>query len=365
MHSIMTAYEQRMVIKGSRVIGSGVQNAERNAILINDGIIENILSSGAVPAHVRVYNFDGHVIAPYLCDYHLHFPGSARNSLDRIAERLLAHGIGKAYDGGDAAGAGLDAKKELCGTVDVVSAGHGLYKTGMYGKYLGRGVIGTEDAIRAIDALLSAGVDYIKIVQSGIYDPETDRITAGGFERRELRKMIAYAQDKGLAVFCHVNGAAAVQEAVAEGVSAVIHGLHVSDATLSEMQARGILFIPTLQAFRSIGRRSGSAAAKHNIERTVDGHTAAVSRAYEKGVKVLPGSDAGPQFIPYGTSFIEELRLMTKAGIPYDDVIGTACIGPLERSQQADLLVLEGLAIRQVIRRGKFLTQGQHEQVDF
>jgi len=365
MRSMMTAYEQRMVIKGSRVINAGVQHAGRNAVLINDGIIEDILSADAVPSHVRVYDFEGHVIAPYLCDHHLHFPAPARNSLARIAERLLAHGIGKAYDGGDAAGAGLEAKKELCGTIDVVSAGQGLYNTGTYGKYIGRGVIGIKNAMRAIDALLSAGVDYIKIVQSGIYDPETDRITAGGFERRELRKIIAYAQDKGLRVFCHANGAMAVQEAVEEGASAIIHGLHVSDATLSEMQDRHVLFIPTLQAFRSIRRRSGSTAARNNLERAVDGHTASVSRAYEKGVQVLPGSDAGPQFIPYGTSFIEELRLLTKAGIPYDDVIRTACIGPLERSQQADLLVLDGLTISHVISRGKFFAQGQHEHTEF
>ncbi len=146
-----------------------------------------------------------------------------------------------------------------------------------------------------------------------------------------------------------------VQDAVEEEVSASIHGLHVSDATLSEMQAKHVRFIPTLQAFRSIGRRSGSTAAKNNLERAVDGHTATVCRAYEKGVTVLLGSDAGPHSFLIAYLFIEEWRLMIGVGISNDDAIRTACIGPLERSPQADLTVLDGLTISQVIKRGKFL----------
>jgi len=337
----MSAYNQRMVIRGGRVISSGARGANNNTILINDGSIEDIIPADAVPRQVNVCDFPGHVISPYLCDYHLHFPALERNSFARVAERLLAHGIGKAYECGDAAGTGLKAKKELCGNRDVVSAGQGLYKTGAYGKYRGRGVTGIEDARRAIEALISGGVDYIKIVHSGIYDPQADRITEGGFERSELREMIAYAQDNGLRVFCHANGAAAVREAVEEGASAVIHGLHVSDDTLSEMHDKKVLFIPALQAFRSIGRLPISSAAKNNLERATDGHLAAVSRAYEKVVTVLPGSDAGPQAIPYGASFIDELRLIVKAGISYDEVMNIASVSPLERSQQADLLILE------------------------
>jgi len=88
----------------------------------------------------------------------------------------------------------------------------GLYKAGSYGKYIRQCIANIEHARSVIEALISAGVDYIKIVHSGIYDPETDRITAGGFERSELGEMIAFARDEGLAVFCHANGARATRE---------------------------------------------------------------------------------------------------------------------------------------------------------
>lgn len=346
---------QRIIVRGCRIVSHGGPAFDKKSVLIRDGLIEDILPDDEVPADARVYDFPGQVISPCFCDYHLHFSAPAATSLSEIEGRLHAHGITKAYDGGDAAGIGLDVRNRLADTIEIVSSGKGLFKAGGYGKYIGQAVRDTEQAKSAIDSLLDAGADYIKIVQSGIYDSKTDSITAGGFDRRELRAMIGYAKDNGLAVFCHANGAAAVEEAVEEGASAIIHGLRVSDDTLSEMRDRNVLFIPTLQAFRSIRRLPGSHGAVKNLERAVDSHLAAVSRAYEKGVKVLPGSDAGPAFIPYGISFIEELRLMLQAGIPYEDVIRSSAAGPLERNVPADLLVLEGLELKGVFLRGKLL----------
>jgi imidazolonepropionase-like amidohydrolase len=307
----MEGHEQYLLIRADKILSPAQQGERLHSVLIKDGFIEDILSGNAVPDNVKTFNFPGHVIAPCFCDYHLHFSASARGSVPQTADKLLAHGIRKTYEGGDTTGAGLKAKKDLHGKLEVVSAGQGLYKAGRYGKYIGQCIKNIEHARSVIEALISAGVDYIKIVHSGIYDPETDRITAGGFERSELGEMIAFARDEGLPVFCHANGARATREAVEAGASAIIHGLYVSDETLSEMAEKNIVCIPTLQAFRSIGRLPGSAAAKNNLERPVDGHLAAVSRAHAKGVKVLPGSDAGPQFIPYGTSFIEELMVIT------------------------------------------------------
>jgi imidazolonepropionase-like amidohydrolase len=202
--------------------------------------------------------------------------------------------------------------------------------------------------------LISEGIDYLKIVQSGIYDPESDRVTAGGFAPGDLAAMIAYARSKGLAIFCHANGARAVSEAVQAGVSAIIHGLQVLDETLSEMARKKIAFIPTLHAFKSLHHLYSGEEARRNISRALDGHMAAAMKAYEAGVKVLPGSDAGPQFIPYGDSFISELALLLRSGMPYDAIIRSASAGPLQKLQDADFLVLEGLKIREIILRGIF-----------
>jgi imidazolonepropionase-like amidohydrolase len=260
-----------------------------------------------------------------------------------------------AYEGGDAAGAGLSAKKDLADRIEIRASGPGLYREGGYGKYIGRGVKDVGQAKSEIKALMSAGVDYIKIVHSGIYDPEADRITAGGLGRSELGEIMAYVRDSGLAAFCHANGSTAVQEAVDQGASAIIHGLHVSDETLSLMAEKRVVFIPTLRAFQSLRSLAKGAASLRNLEQAIEGHIAAVGRAHALGVKVLPGSDAGPRSIPYGTSFRDELGLLLKAGIPFEDVLRNASACVIEREQQADLLILEGMAIRHAVRQGEFL----------
>ena len=351
----MKGHNQRILIRGDRVISSGDADSHANAVVINGGLIDDILTEDSVPADTKIYDFPGRVITSCFCDYHLHFPASAGASASGIADTLLAHGINRAYEGGDATGAGLAAKKDLAGRLEILASGFGLYKKGGYGKYIGRGVKDIEQAKSEIESLISAGADYIKIVHSGIYDPETDRITAGGFERSELAEMTAFVRDRGLAVFCHANGAGAVQEAVDLGAAAIVHGLRVSDETLSIMADKRVVFIPTLQAFQSLRSLAGSTASMRNLEQAVEGHLDAVGRAHAKGVKVAPGSDAGPRFIPYGTSFCDELRLLMMAGIPCEDVLRNASACALERDQPADLLILEDLEIRHVVRRGEIL----------
>jgi len=350
----MKGHNQRILIRGDRVISRGDADPHANAVVINGGLIADILTEDSVPADTKIYDFPGHVITSCFCDYHLHFSASAGASASGIADTLLAHGINKAYEGGDATGAGLAAKKDLAGRLEILASGFGICKKGGYGKYIGRGVKDIEQAKSEIEALISAGVDYIKIVHSGIYDSETDRITAGGFERSELGEIIAYVKDRGLAVFCHANGAGGVREAVDLDATAIVHGLHVSDETLSIMADKRVVFIPTLQAFQSLRSFAGSTASMRNLELAVEGHLDAVGRAHAKGVKIAPGSDAGPRFIPYGTSYFDELRLLMKAGIPFEDVLRNASAWAIERDQPADLLILKGLEIRHVVRRGEF-----------
>ena len=100
--------------------------------------------------------------------------------------------------------------------------------------------------------------------------------------------MIAYVRDRGLPVFCHVNGTEAVQEAVDQSASAIIHGLHVSEETLFLIADKRVMFIPTLQAFQSVRSFAGNDVSLRNLEEAVEGHMAAVGRVHAMGVKVMP-----------------------------------------------------------------------------
>ncbi len=156
------------------------------------------------------------------------------------------------FEGGDNKLLGLRAKKQLNARLDIKTSGHAIYKRNTYGSYLGRGVANAREAGELIRQLRDEGVDYIKLVHSGIFEPATGRITSGGFEKQELRSIAAEARSSGLEIMCHANGEQAIREAVDAGVSSIIHGLRVSNETLLVMAERGTSLIPTVNAFASL-----------------------------------------------------------------------------------------------------------------
>jgi imidazolonepropionase-like amidohydrolase len=350
----MTIHDRGTLIKADRIIGFEGDSGKYRFLLMRQGLIDNVFSEEPSLSNITFLDCTGSVIAPCFCDYHLHFPARSIASADTVIDMLLSYGIVRAYEGGDRQDAGLEMKQIAAGRLDIAAAGHALYKEGGYGRYIGKGVRDAVHARGVIDELIAGGADYLKVVHSGIYEPESDRITEGGFEPDELRQIIAYAGERGMNVFVHANGDKAVRGAVRAGAFAVVHGLNVSDDALSEMAEKKIVLIPTLCAFQRLQDLHETEGAKRNISRTLDRHMAAVNRAYERGVKVLPGSDAGPEFIPYGESFLAELGLFFKSGILYEDVVGSASARPISKSHSADFLVLESLTIKEVVLGGMF-----------
>ncbi|MEN8263083.1 MAG: amidohydrolase family protein [Nitrospirota bacterium] len=322
------------------------------SIQIEDGVIKEVRDTGCFGTHREVIDFSGYTLSPCFCDYHLHFFEKKQESLNVISDTLISYGITKVIEGGDSEFAGFNAKSLLKSRVDIVTAGFAVYKQGTYGQYIGRGVANIREARELIAWLHAEGVSYIKIINSGIFRPGSGEITPGGFEKDELREIVTYAKERGLDVECHANGEGAVGDAVEAGVSSVIHGMNVSEETLSMMSDKDIKFIPTINAFLSLSGTTLDSVSGKNIEEAVDGHLSAVKSALEKGVRVLPGSDSGASFIPYGSSYLAELLMFRKAGLSDKDILLSAVKGRLRKGDKADFLVLKGLEPVKVFRSG-------------
>jgi imidazolonepropionase-like amidohydrolase len=326
------------------------------AIKIKDGIITDIACSTQADHNVKVIDFSGYTVAPCFCDYHLHFFKKNTGRIKEITDDLTSYGIAKVYDGGDPHGYGMDVKKSSADRIDVHTAGHALYKQGSYGKYIGRGVGSLQEADDSIKVLYQSGADYIKVVNSGVFEPADGTISPGGFSTRELKHIVASGGAKGLHVACHANGHVAVKGAIEAGVSTLIHGLGVSDESLAVMAEKGIAFVPTVNAFAGLALKESEKKVHGNVRKAVAQHLSAVKKAYEKGVSVLPGSDSGPAVIPYGSSFHKELNLFQQAGMSIEKILLSAAAGKLERGAKADFLILDGLAVKLVCRGGFFST---------
>lgn len=328
-------------------------------ISVENGMIQAISDSMQGIVEREIIDFSDLMLSPCFCDYHLHFSGKAKDKAEAFGSTLLGHGISKAYEGGDKGLSGLSLKETLQENIRIKTSGYALYKKGGYGSAIGRGVADVAEAVVAINELHDLSVDYIKIIHSGVYEPESDMITAGGFEADELARIVAYARERGLEVYCHANGESAVREAVDAGVTAVIHGLYVNDSTLSAMATKKVSFIPTIYAFQSLLSLVKNDNARHCLEKTVQAHLSAVKRAYELKVRVLPGSDSGPRFIPYGSAYHGELRMFLLAGIPFEDLLLSAAAGQLNVGAPADFVLLDNISVVHVVIRGRFMPQQQ------
>ena len=68
---------------------------------------------------------------------------------------------------------------------------------------------------------------------------------------------------------------------------------------------------------------------------------------------VLPGSDSGPHFIPYGKAYHEELGLFKKAGLSEEYILSSAVANQFRTGMQADFLVIKGLEIEKIFILGE------------
>jgi len=109
-------------------------------------------------------------------------------------------------------------KEMLRESLDVRTAGYAVYRKNTYGKFIGKGVDGLDEARGLIDYLCKEGADYFKLINSGIFNAETAMITSGGFGRDELREIVRHATERGLEVVCHANGDRQISDAVSAGV---------------------------------------------------------------------------------------------------------------------------------------------------
>jgi len=340
----MTESREFFLKAASLLTGQGL--VRNKALHIKNGIISGFPDDYLINKTANVLDYPDHVITPCFCDYHLHFFNDSPEFIAAIARDLITSGIKSVLEGGDKHLTGLKLKNQLQDRLNIKSAGCAIYKKGTYGQFIGKGVKNVSEASELINQLHREEVDYIKIINSGIFDPETGEITPGGFERRELKDIVGHAKDRDLKVACHANGDQAVRDAVDAGASYIIHGLHVSDDTLSEMAAKGTSFVPTVNAFMSLHSIATDKESRENIREAVEIHVEAVGLAYVKGVKLLPGSDSGPACIPYGKAYQDELYFWQRAGIPIEHILSSAAVAPFKQGQKADFLVLDGLEVK-------------------
>ena len=151
-----------------------------------------------------------------------------------------------------------------------------------------------------------AGADFIKIMTTGIMDFNAHgAVTGTPLDVAEVKEMVHIAHEEGMNVMSHTNGDYGVQAAVEAGVDSLEHGNYMNEDSLAMLAQSHTVWVPTLVTVRNLmgdGRYEDEVlwpiieSAKENVR-----------KAFQFGIKVAPGSDAGAYRVLHGQGIQDEM----------------------------------------------------------
>ncbi len=215
---------------------------------------------------------------------------------------------------------------------------------------------GVEEVRKKVREILRAGAEVIKVCSTGGVLSPTDHPEFTQFTEEELRVMVQEGEfRRGVKVMAHAQGAEGIKNAVRAGIHSIEHGIYLDDEAIDLMLEHGTFLVPTLLAplaVVEIGEATGAMPeyGLRKAKESIEAHRDSIARAYEAGVTIAMGTDAG--VMPHGTN-LRELSLMCDIGMnPMEAIVATTktaseClgwddkIGTVEEDKLADLIILD------------------------
>jgi imidazolonepropionase-like amidohydrolase/ABC-type multidrug transport system permease subunit len=415
------------LIQNARIFVGDGRVIESGSVLIRKGKIEQIYEGAAPDAKTlkaEPLEAAGKTILPGLIDVHVHLGASGGfyddqsksydpKNAERALQSYLYSGVTAVRSAGDSvddmlklrrlygSGEKLGAELFLCGPLFTAEGGHGT----QFAKFIPEafrasflaGFVRTpksaEEARQQVDALALQRIDAIKaVLESGVPGYPFNRL-----EVNVLEAVVSEAKAKNLPISIHTGNAADVADAVKVGGSSVEHGSfmdEISDETLAEMKAKGIVLDPTLsvaEGFKSFSRGDTTLLKRSLVQQvspkdliagteraavdekwaglreglahypmTVEQGGANVLKAWRAGVTLVTGSDAGNFLVLHGPTVQHEIELWVAAGIPVEVALQAATsnaakllradsrFGTIEKGKEATLLLVDGNPLQDV-----------------
>ena len=214
---------------------------------------------------------------------------------------------------------------------------------------------GVDGVRRKVREVIRAGADVIKICATGGVSSPHDHPFDEAYSEEELEAFVKEARaSRGKKVMVHAQGAAGINNALRAGVHSIEHGTLIDDEGIRLMVDNGAFLVPTLL----VGHYARNMAPQNRerpawVMRTAMDLISAVDdqlkRAYEAGVKISMGTDAG--VMPHGFNLMELGLMCERTGmspmeaIKSSTMVAAEClemadqIGSLEAGKLADVII--------------------------
>ena len=378
-----------LIHNGTLIDGNGGEPVAETAVLVKENRIHAVGHKRDIflpDADIEMVDAKGGFILPGLIDTHVHLLLEGVNIPKLIStpysynyyeaiprmERTLMAGITSVRDAG---GADLGMKRavesglipgprmQISISVLTITGGHGDgwnpsgVELHLVPETPGRpnGLVdGVENVRLKVREILRAGADVIKVCSTGGVLSPTDHPEFTQFSPEELEVMVQEAAyRRGIKVMAHAQGTEGIKNAVRAGIHSIEHGIFLDDEAIELMLEHGTFLVPTLLAPIAVVEIAEATASmpEYGVRKAreiIEIHGESISKAYQAGVSIAMGTDAG--VMPHGTN-LRELGLMRSVGMSaMDTIVATTkvaaeClgwqdkVGTVEAGKLADVIV--------------------------
>jgi imidazolonepropionase-like amidohydrolase len=216
-------------------------------------------------------------------------------------------------------------------------------------------VDGAQDSRKAVREQISYGVDWIKMyADRGVWMEGDTLHGIPTFTVEEASAIVDEAHRERHRVACHARSVEGVQSALLAGVDTIEHGVYMTDEQLTQIQQRGIYYVPTLWdvEYSAERRHSPDLSKQFQIGRQT------LIRAMRAGVKIAFGTDIGgfdwqitpakqmETFVAAGMTPQQAIETSTRTGAELMGI--SADTGLLQPGQFADIIAVSGDPLKDV-----------------
>ncbi len=369
-----------LVIRGACLIdGTGAEPRKDATLVIRGRRIAEIRPRGGGRPEPGAVSMDveGRTVIPGLFNCHVHLQMNAGPSpladletepsgislllAARRAADMLRHGITTVRDCGARDWQVIHLREAVtAGLVEgprILACGRALCAAGGHAAVLSEPVGGEASAAAAARRQLAAGADFVKVMATGGFGKDGERLDHCELGVGEIRAAAEAAHAAGKRLAVHAYGNRGIRDAVAGGADTVEHATFLDEETVALLRRSGTFIVPTLTNTYRVATEGLERGVSEYLVRTAASVLPVMLRnaglAYRAGVRMAVGTDAG-SWLNLHTDIVTELRLRIEAGVSPSDAIVMATrasaeclgldavVGTLEPGKLADIVVLDG-----------------------
>ena len=295
---------------------------------------DQTLLPGLIEAHAHLFLEGGELDLAKRSAYLRQTPAVLLAAARPRLERLVRLGVIAVRDAGDKDGVGLVLSRLYASAGRPVmpyldSPGAAIHHRGRYGGFMAAPLEDHPSPRHCVEARVATGADRIKIIPTGIINFHAGAVTTEPqMTAGEVSELAGAARAFGRQTFAHASGDKGIERAIEGGVDSIEHGFFIRDDQLARMRNRGIAWVPTIAPVQMqldhAAKMGWNDKVASKLRRILDNHAASLLRAWNLGVILIAGSDAGSCGVAHGHGLLYELELMERAGLPASAVLHAA-----------------------------------------